>query len=477
MATSADIQFYQRNRDGIVEYFIKVVHNGKEWIVKKRYSEFSKLNDYLLKNNIEIKSKFPTKVMWKKNDKKLLNKRLDELRLYFKELTSKYSVSDNSLLKEFLEVEDVFLRLARRTNISETIRLDKIPTLFVKSMIPLPQLLRKSSLSQHNFLPLKKAKSFSVSNRTPLRKDSLSQQSDYNSATNNNTISNTTVMGSTTLVNGTPNRDRKFSIDIFNLSSAAFSMEATNTLQITIKKNAFAKATEALWEHYAKEIYEIDVKDIDEEMHCMERSYLEDNYHFNSSLTSKPILSDEPHLPPPPPISSPDSNGSDDRRSSFQLIVAELYLQDLPQCSPRQLRHIATLEELEKQYPSLGYSHHHSIGSGVPSTSSSSRQNSVPPLPPPPLELRTPSPVGSVRHKLEFIEDAIGYPDIDLIEEVVIRNFKQLDLLSEEERAKLISKKVTPRKRQTTTTTIVKGSPPQHITPSTSQESLSVKNV
>eukprot|EP01040_Poterioochromonas_malhamensis_P005497 gene5497-5903_t len=452
MATSADIQFYQRNRDGIVEYFIKVVHNGKEWIVKKRYSEFSKLNDYLLKNNIEIKSKFPTKVMWKKNDKKLLNKRLDELRLYFKELTSKYSVSDNSLLKEFLEVEDVFLRLARRTNISETIRLDKIPTLFVKSMIPLPQLLRKSSLSQHNFLPLKKAKSFSVSNRTPLRKDSLSQQSDYNNTitTNNNTISNTTttVMGNTTLVNGTPNRDRKFSIDIFNLSSAAFSMEATNTLQMTIKKNAFAKATEALWDHYAKEIYEIDVKDIDEEIHY------------------------EPHLPPPPPISSPDSNGSDDRRSSFQLIVAELYLQDLPQCSPRQLRHIAALEDLQRQYPSLSY-HHHSMGIGIPSTSSSSRQNSVPP-PPPPLELRTPSPVGSVRHKLEFIEDAIGNPDIDLIEEVVIRNFKQLDLLSEEERAKLISKKVTPRKRQTT---IVKGSPPQHITPSTSQESLSVKNV
>jgi hypothetical protein len=235
MATAADIQYYQRNRDGIVEYYIKVVHNGREWIIKRRYKEFAKLHDHLVKDGYIIDSKFPEKVMWKKNDKKILNKRLEELRVYFRELLTKYSVAESSLLKEFLEVEVIFLQLARKQNVAETIRLDRIPQIFLRSVIPAPLIQRKFSMSQ--FSSLKKAKSFSFSNKTtPIRKDSMSQYD-------------------------TPVRDRKFSMDIFNLSATHSSDAAT--LQATMKKSSFIKATEALWDHYSRDIYEIEQDELD----------------------------------------------------------------------------------------------------------------------------------------------------------------------------------------------------------------------
>lgn len=235
MATTADIQYYQRNRDGIVEYFIKVVHNGKEWIIKRRYSEFAKLHEHLLKDGYRIEAKFPAKVMWKKNDKKILNRRLDDLRIYFRELLTKYSVAESSLLKEFLEVEVVFLKLARRQNVAETIRLDRIPVLFMKAMIPAPCVVRKFSLSQTP--SLKKAISFSFSGKTPIRKDSMTQYD-------------------------TPGRDRRFSMDIFNLSAAHSTTDAS-TLQAAMKRTAFVKATDALWDHYCQEIYDVEQDDLD----------------------------------------------------------------------------------------------------------------------------------------------------------------------------------------------------------------------
>jgi hypothetical protein len=268
MSTSAEIQYYQRNRDGIVEYHIKVVHHGKEWIVKRRYSEFSKLNDFVMKNSdkYEIKAKFPQKsIMWKKHDKRLLDKRFDELRTYFKELVKNYSVSDSSLLKEFLEVETVLLQHARKQSIAETIRLDRIPGLLMRAMIPAQFIGRKasSSMSQlQNFPALRKAKSFSsISSRTPTRKDSI-QHDRGGDRIGDSSMTTPSYMS----INGT--RDRKFSIDIFNISTTYSSTDAVS-LQMAIKRTEYSKATDALWDHYCKEIEDIEENDADMETALM----------------------------------------------------------------------------------------------------------------------------------------------------------------------------------------------------------------
>jgi hypothetical protein len=278
MSTSSEIQYYQRNRDGIVEYYIKVVHHGKEWIVKRRYSEFSKLNDFLMKKSEkhEIKAKFPQKsIMWKKHDKRLLDKRFDDLRAYFKELVKNYSVSDSSLLKEFLEVETVLLQHARKQSVAETIRLDRIPGLLMRAMIPAQFIGRKASSSMSsqllNFPALKKAKSFSsVSSRTPTRKDSM-QQDRGGERVGDASIN----VPSYPSVNGP--RDRKFSIDIFNISTTYSSTDAV-LLQMAIKRTEYSKATDALWDHYCKEIEDIEENDEDVEtslMKCVQpASYL-----------------------------------------------------------------------------------------------------------------------------------------------------------------------------------------------------------
>jgi len=48
MSISADIQKFDYNdKDGNVYYFIKVFYNGREWAIRKRFSEFVQFNDAL----------------------------------------------------------------------------------------------------------------------------------------------------------------------------------------------------------------------------------------------------------------------------------------------------------------------------------------------------------------------------------------------------------------------------------------------
>jgi len=48
MSISADIKKFDYNeKDGNIYYFIKVFYNGREWAIRKRYSEFVQFNDTL----------------------------------------------------------------------------------------------------------------------------------------------------------------------------------------------------------------------------------------------------------------------------------------------------------------------------------------------------------------------------------------------------------------------------------------------
>lgn len=428
MATTADIQYYQRNRDGIVEYYIKIVHNGREWIVKKRYSEFAKLHEHLMKDGFDIKAKFPQKVMWKKNDKKILNKRFDELRLYFRELIKKYSVN-GSLLKEFLEVETVFLRLAKKQSVAEAIRLDKIPSLLVRAMIPVHLLPRKSSLGSFQYhLPLKKAVSFSLSVRTPIRKDSITGHE----------IASTPGRGSAGGGGTDPYsaRDRKFSVDMFNLTSGSLYSSDAISLHIAAKKGAFYKAIEALWEHYSKDIYDLDDREFQSELTLLER-----NQQHISRLKSTSSASEKERV-----LASRSSAASSSSRSSlspsshltssFQVILRELQSDSSFQSlNPRHRQHLSALEQIEEQFPSID-------------TPDSTTKQSVAEA-----EERQPLPA------LENLTISSGFA----IAEIVVKDFQQVRRGSEE------------ICRATDNTTSSSQSIP--ASPSSSGESLSQQNV
>jgi len=83
MATTADIQKFVKNSNGCVEYFIKVVYKGKEWAIRKRYSDFLRLNEFLLKRGIVVNYDLPQKIWWTtRYDTELLYQRLKGLQSY-----------------------------------------------------------------------------------------------------------------------------------------------------------------------------------------------------------------------------------------------------------------------------------------------------------------------------------------------------------------------------------------------------------
>jgi hypothetical protein len=285
MSTTADIQKYGRNRDGYIEYFIKVVHNGKVWGIKKRFSEFVQLNEFLIKSGYGVPPSLPKKTtVWKKVDDKLLQKRSKALQVYINDLLKTFSVADNSLLKEFLEVEVNWLKSAKQQSFKKVQRMDLIPLAFSKLVIQIPVSRVKTSpflrgggaggggglggggmgmgssfsisVNQSNMMANKtKSLSFSML-RSPSRKESFPQPDPYGNGYGygNNTASSLLV--------GTPQfsamKDRKFSMDLFNnLSTNSMSHDAQYALQSAVKKTSFIKATDTLWMHYKDDIEQL----------------------------------------------------------------------------------------------------------------------------------------------------------------------------------------------------------------------------
>lgn len=253
MAANADIQKFSRHRDGHIEYFIKVVHNGREWGIKKRYREFEKLHEHLVRSGFVFDGKLPQKTLWKKNTEDKLIKRRKALQIYLSKLLKTFSM-DNSVMKEFFEVETVWLKLARRNSVREMMtqeQLSRLPVLLTSMMVTIP-FQRNRSMSYNIKLtpsmpfgsPSARQKSISFSQSiirgTSSRKESFA--------------------GGEAAANNGLQRDRRFSIDIFNLSYSNGSNSVDHLMtasQQTMKRTAFGRAVQALWKHYEEDIMAI----------------------------------------------------------------------------------------------------------------------------------------------------------------------------------------------------------------------------
>jgi hypothetical protein len=139
--TSADIQRYEVSTEGNIHYFIKVVYNGREWAVRKRYSDFSRLDEFLQKDGFKLSYALPSKQFWNKYDKKALAARQKGLQSYLNTLLTNTVSSDNSLVKEFLEVDHNRLQQARKQSFhafKRTERLESLVSIMNRMVIPIP---------------------------------------------------------------------------------------------------------------------------------------------------------------------------------------------------------------------------------------------------------------------------------------------------------------------------------------------------
>lgn len=64
MATTATIQKYCHVDGGYVEYIIIVLFQGKQWIIRKRYSDFRYFDNKMRENGFEIEENIPPKVIY-----------------------------------------------------------------------------------------------------------------------------------------------------------------------------------------------------------------------------------------------------------------------------------------------------------------------------------------------------------------------------------------------------------------------------
>jgi hypothetical protein len=148
MSVSAEIQKFETGRSGRVEYFIKVVFHGRVWAIRKRFSDFVIL-DRALRHQIQNSSHsclpaLPPKEWfgiqsWKKDTHKLV-KRQRDLQKYLHVLLNDVISNDNSLVKEFLEVEHNNFEITKRLSRMEISRIDahrRIVESFLKRVIPI----------------------------------------------------------------------------------------------------------------------------------------------------------------------------------------------------------------------------------------------------------------------------------------------------------------------------------------------------
>ena len=143
MTVSAEIQKYELGKNNRIEYFIKVVYHGKMWAIRKRFSDFSKLDAALRKNQgIKVEYTLPPKQWFGKNfdPVKLLNRQL-ELQKYLQVLLNDTISSDNNLVKEFLEVDYNYLEIRKKMSAIEFLRTEKhrrVVESFHHSVLPMP---------------------------------------------------------------------------------------------------------------------------------------------------------------------------------------------------------------------------------------------------------------------------------------------------------------------------------------------------
>ena len=130
---SASIIRYSTHHSGHTEYSIKVCHLGKEWSVKKRFSDFTSLNAALKSSNIVVACPLPEKNWWSKFDADFLVNRAKALQTYLDKLILITPLP--SLVKEFLDLDRNMLanELKRNTSFKALRKTDRVNSIVNKT--------------------------------------------------------------------------------------------------------------------------------------------------------------------------------------------------------------------------------------------------------------------------------------------------------------------------------------------------------
>jgi hypothetical protein len=62
MAASATIQRYVMSDAGYAEYVVQVFYHGKQWVIRKRYSDFDQFDRKIREDGYDISQSLPPKV-------------------------------------------------------------------------------------------------------------------------------------------------------------------------------------------------------------------------------------------------------------------------------------------------------------------------------------------------------------------------------------------------------------------------------
>ena len=210
----ASIQKNKLNADGHTEYFIKVDYLGKSWSIRKRYRDFSHFDDVLKSQNIFLLVDLPPRSWWNRLDPDFLTKRQKLLQSYLDCLFCHPLSPENSLVKEFLEVDHQFLQ-----NEIETFRENKK---ILEKKDKLKEIVNNNSkkliVFDNPVIKVKKTKYSSKSNKSA----SVNSNNNVNKS-NNNSFSSSL---------NSPTNDRMFSLEgvrsTFRLSSSWGSVKSNS---------------------------------------------------------------------------------------------------------------------------------------------------------------------------------------------------------------------------------------------------------
>lgn len=130
---SAKIIRYQNNSAGFTEYSINVMYLGQNWLVKKRFSDFTAVDAALKASGVTLDAALPQKGWFSKFDVAFLLNRARALQVYLDKAVQIYPTP--SLIKEFLEVDRNMLAadLKKQKSFRDIRKTDKISSIVNKA--------------------------------------------------------------------------------------------------------------------------------------------------------------------------------------------------------------------------------------------------------------------------------------------------------------------------------------------------------
>ena len=76
-----DLQKYSTHAEGYTEYFMIVSFLGSQWSIRKRFSDFVKLDTYIKQRNIPLSAELPARTWWQRFDPFVLQQRQKDLQV------------------------------------------------------------------------------------------------------------------------------------------------------------------------------------------------------------------------------------------------------------------------------------------------------------------------------------------------------------------------------------------------------------